>query len=81
MVDTYYWDACVFLSYINGVETRLPILDDLLSRSRAGDCRIVTSTWSITEVAYDATEGSTRNIDPSIEAKSTLCGMIETPLL
>ena len=69
MVDTYYWDACVFLSYINGIETRLPILDDLLSKSRAGDCRIVTSTWSITEVAYDATEGSTRIIDPSIEAK------------
>ena len=69
MVDTYYWDACVFLSYINGVEARLPILDSLLSKSRAGDCKIVTSIWSITEVAYGATEGSTRILDSSVEAK------------
>ncbi len=69
MVDTYYWDACVFLSYINGVEARLPILDALLSKARVGDCKIVTSTLSITEVAYDATEGSTRTLDPSVEQK------------
>ena len=69
MVDTYYWDACVFLSYINGDAARLPILDDLLSKSRAGDCRIVTSIWSITEVAYGATEGGTRTLDPSVEEK------------
>ena len=30
MANTYYWDADVFLSYINGVEDRLPVLEDLL---------------------------------------------------
>lgn len=56
MADTYYWDADVFLSYINGIESRLPILDDLLAKSSQGECRIVTSMWSITEVAYAAIE-------------------------
>ena len=69
MVDTYYWDACVFLSYINGVESRLPYLDALFAMSRKGDCRIVTSTFSITEVAYDASEISMDTLDPSVEAK------------
>ena len=32
-------------------------------------CRIVTSTWSITEVAYHATERGTHTLDLSIEAK------------
>ena len=69
MADSYYWDACVFLSYINGMADRLPIIEDLLSKSRAGDCRIVTSTWSLTEVAYDVSEKGTRILDPTVEKK------------
>ena len=37
--------------------------------SREGKCNIVTSTWSITEVAYGATEGNSRVLDPSVEEK------------
>ena len=69
MANTYYWDADVFLSYINGVEDRLPVLEDLLSKSRRGECRIVTSVWSITEVAYGVTEKDTRTLDATLEEK------------
>lgn len=69
MADAYYWDADVFLSYINGIESRLPVLDDLLSKSRQGECRIVTSMWSITEVAYGAIEKDERALNPALEAK------------
>ena len=69
MADTYYWDADVFLSYINGIESRLPTLDDLLSKSRQGECRIVTSMWSITEVAYGAIEKDKQALDPELEGK------------
>lgn len=69
MAEAYYWDADVFLSYINGIEDRLPILDDLLSKSRQGECRIITSMWSITEVAYAAIEKDEQALDPALETK------------
>lgn len=72
MSDTYYWDSCVFLSYINGVVDRLPILDDYLSRARTGDCQIVTSTWSITEVAFEVSERGTKTLSQEIERKIDL---------
>ena len=67
MADTYYWDANVFISYINGMEDRLPILEDILSKSRLGECRIITSSLSISEVAFSATEKGTKILDPKIE--------------
>jgi len=69
MSDVYYWDACVFLSYINGVEDRLPIIDDLFSKARTAGCQIVTSTWSITEVAYETSEKGTRILQPDVEKR------------
>jgi predicted nucleic acid-binding protein len=69
MSERYYWDACVFLSYINGVPDRVAIIDDLLSRSRLGEFEIVTSTLSIVEVAFAATEKATRALDPAIEKR------------
>lgn len=70
MPDAYYWDANVFLSYLDGKPAdRMPILEDFLRRSRQRECRIVTSTWSLTEVAYDASEGGTRILDSAVEQK------------
>lgn len=69
MPDRFYWDACVFLSYINGVSDRLPVLDDFLSRARKAEFEIVTSTWSITEVAFAETERDNSALDPAIEAQ------------
>ena len=50
--DVIYWDASVFLSCVNGETERLPTIDALREESRKGDFTIVTSTLSITEVAF-----------------------------
>ena len=71
MPDTaVYWDANVFLSYINGVPDRLPTLDALLQSSASGGgIRIYTSTLSVTEVAFAASEREQRTLDPAMEQK------------
>ena len=53
-----YWDSCVFLSYINDVADRIPILDALLasSASDSGTIKIYTSSLSRVEVSFGATE-------------------------
>jgi hypothetical protein len=43
-----YWDACVLLSYINGIPDRLPDLEWYLERSGKG-FQLVTSTVTIVE--------------------------------
>ena len=65
--DAVYWDASVFLSYINGIDERLPAIDTLLERSRSGRLTIFTSVLSITEVAFSADERANRNLDPEVE--------------
>ncbi len=67
MPDRLYWDACVFLSYINGVAGRLPIIDDLLARSGSADHQIITSTLSITEVAFADKEKQNNSLDATTE--------------
>lgn len=66
-----YWDACVFLSYINAVPERLPTLDALLSESADPDNEreIVTSTFTITEVAFALHEKAQKALDSEAENK------------
>lgn len=47
-----YWDACVFLSYINGVANRLPTIEELLRLARADEFELLTSSLSHAEVAF-----------------------------
>lgn len=64
-----YWDSCVFLHYIEGTTRWLPILDTLLDdASNTDDLIILTSTLSITEVAFAKTEKSNKLLDPGVEA-------------
>ena len=67
MPDRVYWDACVFLSYINGEQERLPMIDALLEESRSGEIEIITSTVSLAEVAFAEEERSNGALDPNIE--------------
>jgi predicted nucleic acid-binding protein len=70
MPDGYrrvYWDANVFLAYINGEAAHMPMLDALLDESRRANIVIVTSVLSITEVAYAATEKEQQALDPAVE--------------
>lgn len=64
-----YWDSCVFLHYIEGTQEWMPILDSLLEEaSETAELIIVTSTVSITEVAFASVEKDGRNLEPEIEA-------------
>lgn len=69
MNEIYYWDVCVFLSYINGTVGRAAVIEDFLLRSRRGEFRIVTSTLSIVEVAFAAAEKESEIVDPAVQPK------------
>ena len=64
-----YWDACVFLEYINGMGERVPILEALLnsSASDSGAVKIHTSSLSIVEVSFAASEREQQALDPEVE--------------
>lgn len=65
-----YWDSCVFLDYVNGVIEKLPILDALIDRAGPrGDIEIVTSTFSIAEVAIGRLDQTGQAIDPVVETR------------
>ena len=65
-----YWDANCWLSYINAVQDRLPVLEALLDASSEGDgIRLYTSTLSRVEVAFAATEQSKKALDPETERR------------
>ncbi|MGH2365600.1 MAG: type II toxin-antitoxin system VapC family toxin [Chloroflexota bacterium] len=67
-IEWLYWDADAFVSYIEKVPGRIDILDALLKDSASSDSplQIVTSTISVAEVAYIASER--RGLDPAVEA-------------
>ena len=71
MPDTaIYWDANVFLSYVNGMPEHLPTLDALLESSASGGgIRIYTSTLSVAEVAFAASEQKQGTLDSTMEQK------------
>ena len=64
-----YWDANIFLSYIEGDAGRLPMLDALLTRADAGDVTIYTSAISQVEVAFARAEQRQRALDPQTEQR------------
>jgi len=64
-----YWDACVFLSYVNGVADRLPSIDALFEDARTDKIQIVTSVLSIAEVAFGAQEQAGKALDLETEEK------------
>lgn len=64
-----YWDACVFLSYVNEYEDRVRDIEDLLAEARRGDIEIITSTASIVEVAVGASEQQQATLSEETEAR------------
>jgi len=74
-----YWDANVFLSYINGIPTRLPDLDALLERS-GKDFQIITSVVSIVEVAFGKAEQDGGSLDPDVERKIDALWTPDSPI-
>lgn len=63
-----YWDACIFLHYIEGDPTWLSTLDVLLDNASNGRGLVIfTSSISITEVAFAKAEKSGAALDPFVE--------------
>jgi len=67
--ERIYWDADVFLSYVDGDEDRLPIIDELIRRCRAGEVELVTSALSQVEVAFGSQEKEDEALDPAVDEK------------
>ena len=66
-----YWDACVWLSYVNEDADRIPVLDAILANSadEDGSLTLHTSELSQVEVAFAAAEQKQRLLDPEVETK------------
>ncbi|MFN8589902.1 MAG: PIN domain-containing protein [Thermomicrobiales bacterium] len=62
-----YWDACVFLHWLEGTPAWQPILDGVLDTVKdTPNLFIVTSTVTIVEVAYAKQEKSAKRLDPTL---------------
>jgi len=66
-VPRLYWDANVFLSYVDGTPDRLPHIEALFREAEQEKVEIITSTASITEVAFGSVEMDQRALDPEIQ--------------
>ena len=56
MAERIYWDANCFLSWLNEEPERTPALESLLDLAERGERALVTSTLSLVEVVYVASE-------------------------
>jgi predicted nucleic acid-binding protein len=79
-IPLYYWDACVPLSYINGIPDRLQHIDSMMSKSGT-EFQIVTSVLSVAEVAFAALERDASELDPEMEAKIAKLWRVESPIM
>ena len=63
----FYWDACVFLSAINGNDDRVHIIEAILEDCDLGNVEVYTSMLSITEVAFAEAEKATKILNSEVE--------------
>jgi predicted nucleic acid-binding protein len=62
-----YWDACILLSYIGRHSERFADIDACMAEAAQGEYEIVTSTYTVAEVAFAAQERDERALDPAVE--------------
>jgi predicted nucleic acid-binding protein len=63
----FYWDSCLFLSYINGEPGRSNIFEDLLDEVERNKGEVFTSTIAIVEVAYASRERLSFSLSTKIQ--------------
>jgi len=68
-VPAYYWDACIFISYIDGIADRISTIDAILEDGENENLQIFTSILSITEVAFGEIEKIGKVLTPESEEK------------
>lgn len=78
-LKTVYWDACVPLSYINGTADRIPHIEGLLQQS-GKDLQIITSVFTVTEVAFAKAEQDAKVLDATVEAKISTLWQVGAPI-
>jgi predicted nucleic acid-binding protein len=49
--ERIYWDSCVFIDLLQKSEGRIDILEEYITRAQSGDLEIVTSDFTLCEVA------------------------------
>src|SRR5436309_3560905 len=64
-VPRVYWDASVFLAYLEGRETL--VCDALFASARKGDIELLTSVLSLSEVALVEEEKRQEHADPAVD--------------
>lgn len=62
-----YWDANVFLAYVNAMPDHIAVLNALMEQSLNGEITIYTSALSRVEVAFSDSEQQARALSPEIE--------------
>jgi len=63
-----YGDSCIFLAYFNKEPGRVEVLDQLFETIHSsGERKLVTSAFSIIEVAHVAQEKYRAKLDPTVE--------------
>lgn len=67
MTDPTYWDANCFLSCLDEEPERVPVLEALLDLAERGERSLVTSTLTLVEVVYLASERTGAPLDESGE--------------
>jgi len=63
----YYWDACVFVSFIEGTTDRLSTIESMLEDCENATIEIYTSMITIVEVAYAKAEKDGRLLSEEVE--------------
>lgn len=82
-VELRYWDACLFLDYLNGTPNGIEIVAPLVAAARTEGFSIVTSTLSLVEVAFvgkELSEGLDQNVEDAIDdmfGDETLLTLVE----
>ncbi len=59
-----YWDACLFLYFINQESEHVSTINALISEAKNGRIQLVTSVISVAEVAFAALEGQHHSLNP-----------------
>lgn len=66
-LDAIYLDSCVFVSWITGDDQeRLDAIEAVFNEARNGKYRLITSTLTITEVAFSASEKDAAKLDAAV---------------
>jgi predicted nucleic acid-binding protein len=75
-----YWDACVFLSHLNGEEGRADVIEQIMDEASDGKWEILTSTVSQVEVAFGKAEQDQKAPDPEVLAAIEAYWLPESPV-